>query len=291
MLATEGMTDVLLAALRSSAMQLGHSNWGRLLITAAVLMAGLLLLKRLHRATSNGRGTLAERRERYVWMRNLLVVAGFFTVAMLWASSLAGAALSLAAVTGALLIVSKEFLANLFGHLYFLLTRPFGVGDFVEVAGIRGRLTDVHVLAITLTETLEGNQLTGRTVTLPSSILLTTPARNISATGVYSIQLLHVAADPKSDLLATEEALLEAARLECEPWQDEAKAHLQSIESRRLLDLPSAEPRVLLELRDSKTAVLSLRFVCQTESRVGVQQAILRRFLRSGAYTPATPTS
>lgn len=276
--------------LRVAIVNLGHSSWGRLLLTALILAAGLLALSRVRRATSAGPGSLSERRERYVWTRNVVVGAGGFIVCLLWASSIAGAALSLAAVAGAVLLVSKEFLANLLGHLYFLLTRPFAVGDFVEIAGTRGRLTDVHVLALTLTETLEGNQLTGRTVTIPSALLLSAPVRNTTATGEFSIQLLSVAVDPRSDLLAAEQALLAAAREECAPWMDQARQHLEAIESRRLLDLPSAEPRVLIELKDSKTAHLALRYVCRTESRVGVEQAILRRFLRSDAFHPPAGT-
>lgn len=276
----------LFDTLRLAAVQLGHSNWGRLLLTALLLAAALLILGRVRLATSSGPGSLSERRERYVWTRNIVVGVGGFVVCLLWASSIAGAALSLAAVAGAVLLVSKEFLANLLGHVYFLLTRPFSVGDFVEIAGTRGRLTDVHVLALTLTETLEGNQLTGRSVTIPSALLLSTAVRNTTATGEFSIQLLSVAVDPRSDLLEAEQALLSAAREECAPWMAQASQHLEALESRRLLDLPSAEPRVLMELRDSKTAHLSLRYVCRTESRVGVEQAILRRFLRSGAFRP-----
>ena len=263
---------------------LAHSNWGRLLFTALILLASLLVLGRLKRVTSRGMGSLGERRERYVWLRNLVVGAGALGLALVWASSIAGAALSLAAVAGAVLLVSKEFLANILGHTYFLLTRPFNVGDFVEIAGTRGRLTDIHVLAITLTETLEGNQLTGRTVTIPSAVLLSAPARNLTATGEFAIQLVHVSVDPASDLLAAEQALLESARQECRGWMQEAHAHLIALEAHRLLDLPSAEPRVLIDLRDAAAVVLSLRFVCRTENRVNTEQAILRRFLQSGAY-------
>jgi hypothetical protein len=142
-----------------------------------------------------------------------------------------------------------------------------------------GRVIDTDLLATTLSEAQDGNQLTSRTVVLPHSLLLVKPVRNLTATGDYVINLLKVVAGAQEDLIALENALLSAAKEVCGPWLAVANAHLKQIELRRLMDLPSAEPRVILQLHSASEAVLSLRYTCRPNDRVKVEQAVLRRYL------------
>ena len=139
-------------------------------------------------------------------------------------------------------------------------------------------MVGTSLLSTTLAETFDSNQLTGKTVTIPNAVLLTHPVRNETATGAFIVQIVRVAADTDSDLEQLEQFLLASASEVCEPWFDEAAAHLARIEARNLVDLPSAAPRVLLSLDDPKHARLALRYVCRTNDRVRVEQMILRRY-------------
>ncbi len=60
----------------------------------------------------------------------------------------------------------------------------------------------------------------------------------------------------------------------------DADRHLKQLESRDLVNLPSAAPRVLMELRQAHEATLVLRYSCRPNDRVKVEQAILRAFLQ-----------
>ena len=168
---------------------------------------------------------------------------------------------------------------NLLGTASLTISRLYRVGDFIEVEGIAGRVIDTDLLATTLSEALDGSQLTSRTVALPHYLLLVKPVRNLTATGEYVVNLLRVGAGSEEDLPALEKALLEAANEVCKPWLAQADAHLKRIEARELMDLPSAEPRVILQLQSAKEVMLSLRYTCRPNDRVKVEQNILRRYL------------
>jgi small-conductance mechanosensitive channel len=259
-----------------------QTELGRILATLITFVAAMLILKLIqkHARFSSGSGIeIARRRGNFVLLKNLVLLSALIVIGAIWASKLAGAALSLAAVAGALLLVSKEFLTNLLGSAFLTVSRLYRVGDFIELDGIAGRVIDTDLLATTISEMQDGSQLTSRTVALPHSLLLIKPVRNLTATGDYVVNLLRVAAEPSADLVALEEALLRAGREVCEPWLDAANAHLRHIERRELMDLPSAEPRVILQLDDVKEATLSLRYCCPPNQKVKVEQAILRRFL------------
>lgn len=259
-----------------------HTEMGRIIATVIAIIVTMLSLKVIQRRARVSAGSsmeIADRRGNFVLLKNLVLLAAVTVIGTIWASKIAGAALSLAAVAGAMLIVSKEFLANLLGTAFLTVSRLYRVGDFIELDGIAGRVIDTDLLATTLSEAQDGSQLTSRTVALPHSLLLIKPVRNLTATGEYVVNLLRIGADVNEDLIALEAALLAAANEVCKPWLAEADSHLKLIESRELMDLPSATPRVILQLSSAKEAILSLRYTCRPNDRVKVEQAILRRYL------------
>jgi small-conductance mechanosensitive channel len=268
-----------------------HTEMGRIVATIIAIIITMMLLKMIQRharISSASNMEMAHRKGNFVLLKNLVLLTALTVIGTIWASKIAGAALSLAAVAGALLIISKEFLANLLGTAFLTVSRLYRVGDFIELDGISGRVIDTDLLATTLSEALDGSQLTSRTVALPHALLLIKPVRNLTSTGAYVVNLLRVGADVNDDLIALENTLLTAANEVCSPWLTEADAHLKRIESRELMDLPSAAPRVILQIVDSKEAMLSLRYACRPNERVKVEQAILRRYLAKRAVRQRT---
>src|SRR5690606_5894968 len=172
------------------------TEMGRIVATLLAIIVTMMLLKLIQRRAQGLAGTakeLAHRRGNFVLVKHLVLLAWLIVVGTSWASEIAGAALSLAAVAGAMLIVSKEFLANLLGTAHLTVSRLYRVGDFIEVDGISGRVIDTDLLATTLSEMQDGSQMTSRTVALPHSLLLVKPVRNLSTTGTYVINMLKVA--------------------------------------------------------------------------------------------------
>jgi small-conductance mechanosensitive channel len=267
-----------------------HTEMGRIIATVIAIAVTMMLLKVVQRRAQGRAGTgieMAHRKGNLVLLKNLVLLSAVTVIGTIWASKIAGAALSLAAVAGALLLISKEFLSNLLGTAFLTVSRLYRVGDFIEIDGIAGRVIDTDLLATTLSEAQDGSQLTSRTVALPHSLLLVRPLRNLTATGAYVVNLLKIGADMNEDLIALEAALLSAANEVCKPWLAEADSHLKLIESRELMDLPSATPRVILQLGSAKEATLSLRYTCRPNDRVKVEQAILRRYLTKRAARQA----
>ncbi|GGC14335.1 mechanosensitive ion channel protein MscS [Oxalicibacterium flavum] len=261
---------------------------GRILVTLTTIVLTVLVVKFLQkRARMQGATDIARQRRNLVLAKNLVLLTAVILIGATWASKIAGAALSLAAVAGAILIVSKEFLLNLLGTAMLAISRPYRIGDFVEVESISGRVLDTDLIATTLAETMEGNQLTGHTVSIPHSILLVKPVRNLTATGRFTINMLPVAVHPNEDMHAQEQALLQAAIDICGSWIEEANRHFERLESRELVTLPSAEPRVLIELKTVKEYTFSLRYCCRPNERVKVEQAIIRQYLATRNAAPA----
>ena len=118
--------------LTSEAGAFAQTEMGRIMATLIAIVATVLLLKLIQRraqAVVMPGIEVAHRRGNFVLLKNLVLLAALTVIGTIWASKIAGAALSLAAVAGALLIISKEFLANLLGTAFLTVSRLYRVGD------------------------------------------------------------------------------------------------------------------------------------------------------------------
>jgi|GEM_PF-572131 len=257
------------------------SEIGRILATFVVFWAsaaGIGFLQRRAGTRCTNEQEFARRRGNFVLAKNLVLVGAIVALSIIWASKIAGVALSVAAVAGAMLIVSKDFLASLLGTAVLAITRPYRVGDFIEMGGVSGRVVDTSMLNTTVADASERNLVTGANVILPHAMLLSMPVRNLTATGQYVLRLLPVSV-PYCDLARCAPLLLKAALEVCGEWIDEASRHLKSMEAREMVDLPSGSPKVIMDLSKHEHAVLTLRYACRPDERINVEQAILRRYL------------
>ena len=229
-------------------------------------------------ASADSKAQRHKLREKLVWTRNFVFLGAALALAALWASKIAGLALSLAAVAGGLLIVSKEFLMCALGYAMLSITRPYRIGDFIELSGMHGRVTDIDLFSTTLAETGAGHQVNGRSITFPNSMLLSQPVRNASATGRFIINMLAIVVPFDASMPEAERCALEAAAKTTSEWAGEAEKHLEALEQKDFVDLPSAKPKVIWADGDAKYRHLVLRFTCPSDQRVAAEQAIYREF-------------
>lgn len=211
-------------------------------------------------------------------VKNSLWILGSVIFISIWASRLAGFAISLAAIGGALLIVSKELILCIWGYVVLGISRPYKLGQFIEIHGYSGRVIDIDLFSTTLVETGSNKQLTGKTVVFPNSYVLSSGIRNLSATGEFIVDIYKIVLPFDCDFKSAELCALAAAESATSQWQEKADLHFQKIESDDYIDLPSARPKVLWEAVDTKGHLLSIRFACPVESRVSTEQVIFREF-------------
>lgn len=260
---------------------------GRIMATCLVI-AGAVALNRLylryigsnHRKDGSeaGRHNAERARQRLVAIKNVIFFGALAAICTIWATKIAGVALSLAAFAGAMVLSAKELIMCATGYLFFNISRPYRVGDYIEVAGMSGRVIDVDLFATTVAETASTNQLTGKSLTFPNSLLLSQPVRNHSGTGEFVVSLLRLAVPYDVDRALCEAAALKAGTQVCEPWHQRADQHFRRIEESAFVDLPSSRVKVMWEAHDIKQHWLIIRFSTPLNNRVNAQQEIQRLF-------------
>jgi len=90
------------------------------------------------------------------------------------------------------------------------------------------------------------------------------------------------------DWRVAERHLLDAAKAECSSFMDEASRQMKLLEQTTLLEAPSPEPRITIQVIESGRIQLVLRFPSPDRGRSRIKQAILRRYLTAAATATTT---
>lgn len=254
-------------------------QWERVIATVLMVLVGATLTHLWARYLARGEVISNEkRRVHLVWVRNTIWFVVLFVIISVWASTIAGFALSLAAVAGAMLIVSKELLMCVLGYLYLTLVRPFKVGDLIESSLFSGRVVDIDMFATTLAEYGHAGQVTGKVVEFPNGLLLTTPVKNVSPTGEYVLHLMRVPvpAAMVCDLVSIEDTARTAAELATREWQEQAEAHFRKLANEDFISYSSGRIKVLWDFVDPEHLMLIIRITCPVAMRLKVEQSVFR---------------
>ena len=263
---------------------LSQGVWVQIGVTVALLLGSAILRAVVLRAIRRKAGLSPHIRRRWIIQTRRLML-GLLAVLLIvvWATQLKLAVLSVAAVAAATVLAAKELIECVSGSLMRSSNRMFDIGDRIEIGDYRGDVIDHSLLATTILEVGPGassHQTTGRAVVIPNSMLLDKPVVNESFTKTYALHTVTVGLDPrKDDWQLAERCLLKAAGEACASYMAKAAEEFEAMSDQQGLEMPSLEPRVILQLSDANKTLLILRMVVPSRRKGRVEQAVLRRYL------------
>ena len=263
-------------------------QWEKVIVTALLIGMALLGSHLWARYLSRGAMSAEKRRIHLVWARNIIWFAALMVIVSVWASTIAGFALSVAAVAGAILIVSKELVMCVHGYLYVTVVQPFKIGDVIEFQQLRGRVVDIDMFATTLVELDKAGQRTGKVAEFPNGLLLTHPLVNSSPNGEYALHAIQIPIPERlsHDLDRIEAAALAAADQATADWREDAITHFAKASEENFIALPSGKTKVAWDFSNPEHLVLIIRVACPAGQRAKVEQVIFRDTWRALSPTP-----
>jgi small-conductance mechanosensitive channel len=250
-----------------------------LLLLLSVIIARTVLVRSIAR---NNALTMEAKRRWVVAVRNSVVFVFLLGLVVIWAHELQAFAVSLVALAAALVLATKELLLCWSGAALRVGGKVYSVGDRIQIAGHRGVVLDHDIFATKLLEIGPGQTshlYTGRVTVFPNSLLFTNPLVKESPNQEYGLYTLTVPLAAEQHWKQAETRLLEAAKAECSPFMGEASRHMKLLEEQNLLEAPSPEPRITIQLPEPGRILLVLRFPAPDRGRSRIEQAIIRRYL------------
>lgn len=270
-----------------------HNIFVHIALSALIVLAGVVLVKLSTRFFVSrqlaDKDNLRSYRTWTVASRNTIGALVFVLLLGMWLSELKSVAISLAAFAAGLLISGKELVMCFLGAFMRMLTRPFQLGDLVEIGQYAGEVVDMDALTTTLIEVAPTRQFTGFTVQVPNSLLLTTAVRNHSQAGRYTLDTVRIPLPVQCDPDRVEAQLLDIAQQACEPFLEAAGQSLRRYGDTRFLDLSQFAPRVMFEPTGTDRLDAIVRFPAPVGGRLPVAQQIIRHFYRLRATEKQQP--
>jgi len=257
-------------------------------ITSLLLLLSLLIVRTLIvRAISKNPTLSMEAKRRWVVsVRNTVVFVLLVGLVVIWAHELQAFAVSLVALAAALVLATKELILCWSGAALRVGGKVYSVGDRIQIAGHRGVVLDHDIFATKLLEIGPGQAshlYTGRVTVFPNSLLFSNALVKENPGQEYGLYLLVIPLKEKDDWREAERHLLDAAKAECSSFMEEAGRHMKLLEQTTLLEAPSPEPRITIQLAETGRIQLVLRFPAPDRGRSRIEQAILRRYLTAAA--------
>jgi small-conductance mechanosensitive channel len=227
-------------------------------------------------------------------IRGLSYAIMAFGLLTIWAAELQTLAVSFVVLAMAIVWATKETIACFQGAVYRVSANAFEVGDRIAVGSVRGDVIDAGLLSTLVLEVGQGHQRTGRTISIPNSLLMTEPVLNESLAGEYMLHLMSIPVDRSADLAAMEEKALAAAREACAGFIDDVRRPMAARYRRHGLVPPIVDPRVTYQVVDKNTVNILLRIPTPSRLERQVEQRVLRAVLgvpkgRDTLPPPAAP--
>jgi small-conductance mechanosensitive channel len=227
--------------------------------------------------------SMESKRRWVVTTRNSVVFAFLIGLVIIWAHELQAFAVSIVALAAALVLATKELILCWSGAALRVGGKVYAVGDRIQIAGHRGVVLDHDIFATKLLEIGPGQSAhlyTGRVTVFPNSLLFTNPLIKENPEQEYGLYTVVVPIKNDEDWQRAERVLLDSAKTECAPFMNEAARQMKLLEQANLLEAPSPEPRITIQLPESGKLHLVLRFPAPDRGRSRIEQAILRRYLQ-----------
>lgn len=250
-----------------------------LILIAVIFIIRLIARKAIFKSTLKS----DELKQRWlVQIRNFSFLLALFGLMVIWGSELRTLALSLLAITAAIVIATKELILCLTGSLYKASSSSFTIGDRITVGTFRGMVADQTLLSTTLFEIgpgLDSHQLTGKTLVLPNALFLTQAIINENNSRSYILHSFSIKTKQVKHV-AELESILQAKMEELtHEYVKPALSHIKKTFTGKEVDKNTCDPRIVFSQVDADTMKLTLRYPTIAAKIGHAEQELMKTYI------------
>lgn len=267
---------------------------GNLLNTALLIVLMLTARVLLNKTLSNIRKREGEfNRKWIVYINNgfsLLFTLGLVAV---WSTELQAFAISIVALGAAVVLATREMILCFLGGIYKSISRPFTVGDRIEIAGIRGEVVNINFLSTQILElgpTRQSQLNTGRLSSIPNSLFLTNSVHAETRTARFRMHAFSLHLPHTISAIEIQKILVQAAEETCADYADEAHQYFSRSMASAGLEPPSSTVKVAFHYAAKDQIDFSVRVPVPAMRASAIEQAIISSFSKS-YQAPPSPSS
>ena len=207
----------------------------------------------------------------------IILLIGIFNI---WSVEFHKFAISIAAFVVAIVIATREFIQCFIGFLYILSSRPFRIGDWVEVGNTYGEVHSIDWAKLTLLEVnIDAYEYTGKTLYLPNSQLITSAIKNLNFLKRYAMHHFTITRDASVNPFVFLNQLYDKANEYCADFNDVAIRYNQLIETRLDIHIAGPEPQIHVNTTEAGDTQILFTIFCPTERAMEIEQCLTADFM------------
>ena len=213
-------------------------------------------------------------------VNNLVSVILLIVVFNIWSAEIQKFAFSIAAFIVAIVLATREFIQCFIGFTYIISSRPYRIGDWIQVGDSYGEVHSTDWMKLTLLEVnVDAYEYTGKTLYLPNSKLITSPIKNLNFLKRYAMHHFTITRDGSVNPFVFIDRLYEKAHEYCEDFKDVAVRYNQLIENRLEINIAGPEPHIQVATSELGDTQVLFTIFCPTERAMGIEQALTADFM------------
>ena len=222
-----------------------------------------------------------DKRTKINFANNIFTILIIIAIFNIWSEEIQKFAFSIAAFIVAIVLATREFIQCFIGFVYIISSRPFRIGDWVQVGSYCGEVHSTDWTKLTLLEVDKDDyQYTGKTLYLPNSQLITSVIKNLNFLKRYAMHHFTIVRDDSVNPFEFMEELHDKAQLYCGDFNDVAIRYNQLIESRLDINIAGPEPHIQVATSDLGDTQVFFTIFCPTEKAMEIEQKLTCDFMR-----------
>ncbi|MDA3863925.1 MAG: mechanosensitive ion channel family protein [Deltaproteobacteria bacterium] len=180
-------------------------------------------------------------------------------------------------------IALRDPLVNLAGWIFIIISKPFSVGDRIEIGGIKGDVIDIRTSQISLLEIgnwIAADQSSGRIIHIPNGWFLTKSLANYTQRFDFIWNEIPVLITFESDWAKAKSILSEIAKNHQTISEVDAKTSVHKASGDLLIYYKNLTSIVWTSIEPSGVQ-LTLRFLCKAREKRSTANKIFEDILKS----------
>jgi small-conductance mechanosensitive channel len=239
-----------------------------------VMLSKFLLVKLINKKEKQNK------RLKINMLGNAVTVFIFIGVFNIWAVEFQKFAISIAAFTVAIVIATREFIQCFIGFVYITSSRPFRIGDWIQVGEDYGEVHSTDWAKLTLLEVdIDAYEYTGKTLYLPNSKLITSSIKNLNFLKRYAMHHFTITRDATVNPFIFLDELYVKAYEYCADFNDVAIRYNQIIESRLDVNIAGPDPKIQVATSEIGDTQVLFTIFCPTDRAMAIEQSITADFM------------
>lgn len=212
-----------------------------------------------------------------------VITIGIILIARIWFSGIQSLATFLGLLSAGIAVALRDPLVNLAGWGFIIWRKPFGVGDRVQLAELKGDVIDIRLFAFMLLEIgnwVDADQSTGRIIHIPNGRIFTEVLANYNRGFHYIWNELPIMITFESDWKKARAILEDIAQRHSLHLSKEAEKNLKKVAQKMMIFYTTLSPTVYISIENSGVT-LTIRYLCQPRQRRDKSQAIFSDILEA----------